>query len=164
MDLCRKKKEGKIDMQWQIKNFDALSTDELYEILKLRVDVFVVEQHCPYPEIDGKDRHDNVMHLIGRDSNGCVVTYLRVLPKGVSFEQASMGRVVVAFDQREKGLCRKMVRIALDWIDETWAGEPVKIGAQVYLKSFYEAFGFAPVSNSYLEDGIPHIDMVRPGR
>ena len=149
-------------MQWQIKKFNALSIDELYEVLKLRVDVFVVEQHCPYPEIDGKDRHEQTMHLIGRDAGSHVAAYLRILPKGVGFDQVSLGRVVVAFDHREKGVCREMVRIALDWIDENWLDEPVKIGAQVYLKSFYEEFGFVPVSNSYLEDGIPHIDMVRP--
>lgn len=149
-------------MQWQIKKFEDLTTAEVYEILKLRVDVFVVEQNCPYPEVDGKDIHAQTLHLLGKDDTDTVAAYLRILPKGVSFDRISIGRVVVAVDHRDKGLSRQMIRMALDKIKTVWPGEEIKIGAQVYLKSFYESFGFIPVSNSYLEDGIPHIDMLRP--
>ena len=148
-------------MQWQIKKFDELTTTELYESLKLRVDVFVVEQNCPYPEVDGKDIHGQTLHLLGKDDADTVAAYLRILPKGLSFDKISIGRVVVAVEYRDEGLSRRMIRMALDKIETVWPGEAIKIGAQVYLKHFYESFGFTPVSNSYLEDGIPHIDMLR---
>ncbi len=148
-------------MKWQVKKFDQLDTGELYELLKLRVDVFVVEQNCPYPEIDEKDRHEETRHLLGKDQKDRIVAYLRILPKGLSFEQISIGRVVVAPDYRDKGISHEMIKTALGTIETVWPGELIKIGAQVYLKNFYEIYGFIPVSNSYLEDGIPHIDMVR---
>ena len=148
-------------MKWQIKLFRELDTKELYQLLKLRVDVFVVEQNCPYHEIDNKDIHEETRHLLGTDDRGHIMAYLRMLPPGLSFEQASIGRVVVAMDARDKGVSREMVGIALEHMDRVWPGICIKIGAQVYLKVFYESYGFVPVSNSYLEDGIPHIDMVR---
>jgi ElaA protein len=148
-------------MQWQIKTFQELTAAEVYAILKLRVDVFVVEQNCPYPEVDGKDTHEQTLHLMGRTDDRQVSAYLRILPPGLSFDQVSIGRVVVAVHERDKGVSRQMVQQALDRIETVWPGQQIKISAQVYLKSFYESFGFAPVSNSYLEDGIPHIDMLR---
>lgn len=148
-------------MQWQIKLFQDLEPAELYEILKLRVDVFVVEQNCPYPELDNKDRHKDTRHLMGKDNSGVVAAYLRILPPGLSFEQTSIGRVVVAPDERDKGLSHHMLHMAIKRITSVWPDQGIKIGAQVYLKDFYESHGFIPVSNSYLEDGIPHIDMVR---
>lgn len=148
-------------MKWQIKRFKELDTTELYQLLKLRVDVFVVEQNCPYHEIDNKDIHDQTRHLLGKDDDGNIVSYLRMLPPGLSYEQAGFGRVVVAMNERDKGVSREMIAIALEEMDSIWPGIDIKIGAQVYLKAFYESFGFVPVSNSYLEDGIPHIDMIR---
>ena len=148
-------------MKWHVKKFDQLDIHELYELLKLRVDVFVVEQNCPYPDIDGKDRHKETRHLLGKDQEGRIVAYLRILPKGLSFEQVSIGRVVVAPDHRANGISHGMIKTALGIMETVWPGEQIKIGAQVYLKDFYETYGFKPVSNSYLEDGIPHIDMVR---
>ena len=150
-------------MEWRIKLFDQLDTKELYDLIKLRVDVFVVEQNCPYPEIDGKDIHPETRHLLGKDASGQVIAYLRMLPPGLSYKEASFGRVVVAVEKRDRGLSRQMVEMAVDEMVEMWPGEDIKIGAQVYLKDFYESFGFIPVTNSYLEDGIPHIDMVRKG-
>ena len=150
-----------IEMEWKIKSFNQLDRDELYELLKLRVDVFVVEQNCPYPEIDGKDRHPETLHLIGLNQNGELLAYLRILPPGLSFKQVSIGRVVVGKKSRGKGISDTMVQKALDHIKSTWPNESIQIGAQVYLKAFYESHGFEGASESYLEDGIPHIDMIR---
>ena len=150
-------------MKWQIKLFTQLDTYELYQLIKLRMDVFVVEQNCPYQEIDGKDIDPGTRHLLGKDASGQIIAYLRMLPPGLNFKEASFGRVVVAVEKREKGLSRQMVKMAIDTMVSTWPGAAIKIGAQVYLKDFYESFGFVPITNSYLEDGIPHIDMVRKG-
>lgn len=150
-----------IQIKWEIKSFKGLSTDELYELLKLRTDVFVVEQNCPYTEIDGKDRHPETLHLIGKNKDEKIVAYSRILPPGLSFKQVSMGRVVVEKNSRGQGISDAMLKIALDQINRTWPNENVQISAQVYLKEFYESHGFKAVSKSYLEDGIPHIDMVR---
>ena len=149
------------EIQWEIKLFDRLGLDELYELLKLRVDVFVVEQNCSYPEIDGKDRHPQTLHLTGKDKNGKSLAYLRILPPGLSFREVSIGRVVVAKKNRGQGICDMMLKKALDQIGHTWPNKDIRIGAQVYLKDFYSSQGFEPASESYLEDGIPHIDMIR---
>ncbi len=150
-----------IQIDWKIKLFNQLDTDELYELLKLRVDVFVVEQNCPYPEIDGKDRHPETLHLSGKSKDGKLLAYLRILPPGLSFKEVSMGRVVVAKESRGQGISDTLLKIALDQIHQTWPSKNIRIGAQVYLKKFYESHGFEAISKSYLEDGIPHIDMIR---
>ncbi|MCK5165252.1 MAG: GNAT family N-acetyltransferase, partial [Desulfobacula sp.] len=123
-----------IEIQWKITSFDRLDPDELYELLKLRVDVFVVEQNCPYPEIDGKDRHLETLHLIGRNKDKELMAYLRILPPGLSFKQVSIGRVVVAKESRGQGISDVMLKKALDQINRTWPNENIHIGAQVYLK------------------------------
>ena len=150
-----------IQVDWKIKSFSRLDTDELYELLKLRVDVFVVEQNCPYPEMDDKDRHPETLHLAGRRKDGELMAYLRILPPGLSFKEVSIGRVVVAKESRRQGISGIMLKKALGQINSTWPNENIRIGAQVYLKKFYESHGFEAVSESYLEDGIPHIDMIR---
>jgi ElaA protein len=149
-------------VEWQLKKFKQLDVDELFELLKLRVDVFVVEQTCPYHEIDEIDRHPDTLHLMGRKKeDGKLVAYLRILPPGLNFIQTSLGRVVVAKENRGEGISNTMVKKALKIIEHTWPGNNIKIGAQVYLKQFYASHGFKPVSKEYLEDGIPHIDMLR---
>ena len=153
-----------IQIEWEVKLFKALDTYELYEILKLRVDVFVVEQTCPYPEADGKDTHPETLHLVGRNQDNKIVAYSRILPPGLSFNQVSLGRVVVEKNSRGKGISYAMLEKALDQIRLTWPGGNIRIGAQVYLKAFYQSHGFEPVSETYLEDGIPHIDMVKKNR
>ena len=150
-----------IQIDWDIKSFKGLGTDELYGLLKLRVDVFVVEQNCPYPEIDDKDRHPETLHLFGKNKDGEILAYLRILPPGLLFKQVCIGRVVVKKNSRGQGISNVMVKKALEQINRTWPRENIQIGAQVYLKDFYESFGFEAVSKSYLEDGIPHIDMIR---
>ncbi len=147
-------------MNWEIKTFDRLCINELYDLLKLRVDVFVVEQNCIYPELDEKDRHPDALHLTGRNENRELAAYLRILPPGSSYTEPSLGRVVVSKTSRGKGLCRTMIKKAVDHICRTWPGVSIKISAQLYLEEFYQSLGFEKVSEPYLEDGILHLEMV----
>ncbi len=144
-------------MQWEIKAFEQLSLQELYSALTLRTDVFVVEQACPYPELDGKDPCCH--HLLGMDGEE-LVAYLRILPAGQSYEEASIGRVVIKSSHRGKGLGRPMMERAIQYITTEWNEKKIKIGAQAHLEKFYKSLGFEPVSEVYLEDDIPHLDML----
>lgn len=144
-------------MQWEIKAFDQLSLQELYTMLTLRTNVFVVEQACPYPEVDGKD--PNCLHLLGT-INGELVAYLRILPAGLIYDEVSIGRVVIKPSHRGKGLGRLMMEQAIHCITNEWKESQIKIGAQAYLEKFYQSLGFEPVSEVYLEDDIPHLDML----
>ena len=150
-------------IEWEIKTFDRLCIDELYALLKLRVDVFVVEQNCVYPELDEKDRHPDTLHLFGRNESRELVAYLRILPPGLSFSRPGIGRVVVSKKNRGQGFCRIMVQRAVDQAGRSWPGMGIKISAQVYLEAFYQSYGFEKVSEPYLEDGIPHLEMVIEG-
>ncbi|MGT2712362.1 GNAT family N-acetyltransferase [Streptococcus oriscaviae] len=144
-------------MDWQLKAFDELTLKELYAILALRTDVFVVEQECPYPEVDGKDVQS--YHLFAQE-NGEIVAYLRILPPGLSYDEASIGRVVIRASHRGQGLGRPMMQQAIDYIVRVLKEDRIKIGAQAYLEAFYASLGFEQVSEVYLEDGIPHMDML----
>lgn len=144
-------------MQWEIKAFDQLSLQELYTILTLRTNVFVVEQACPYPDLDGKD--PNCLHLLGT-INGELVAYLRILPAGLRYDEVSIGRVVIKPSHRGKGLGRLMMEQAIHCITNEWKESQIKIGAQAYLEKFYQSLGFEPVSEVYLEDDILHLDML----
>ena len=144
-------------MQWEIKAFDQLSLQELYTILTLRTNVFVVEQACPYPEVDGKD--PNCLHLLGT-INGELVAYLRILPAALRYDEVSIGRVVIKPSHRGKGLGRLMMEQAIHCITNEWKESQIKIGAQAYLEKFYQSLGFEPVSEVYLEDDIQHLDML----
>jgi ElaA protein len=144
---------------WQVTRFDALDANQLYELLKLRVDVFVVEQACAYPELDGKDVLADTLHLTGRAQDGSLAAYARILAPGVRFSNAGFGRVVVAPAYRKTGLGHVLVKKILAVIARTWPNTDVTISAQTYLDSFYKSHGFVPVSDPYLEDGIAHIDM-----
>lgn len=141
-------------MESVIKKFDELSVNELYDILKLRVDVFVVEQNCPYPEIDDKDQ--NAYHVWLKDGEG-ITAYLRVIDKGVSFEDAYIGRVISA--RRRKGYGTALLKEGIRIAKEKFGADKITIEAQVYARKFYENVGFHKVSEEFLEDGIPHIIM-----
>lgn len=143
-------------METIIKRFDELTVDELYDILKLRVDVFVVEQNCPYPEIDGKDRSG--FHVILREE-GKIVAYLRALEPGVSFEEASLGRVITAPEKRRTGIGSILLQEGIRVVRENMDAPGIRIEAQVYARKFYELQGFVQTSEEFLEDGIPHIEM-----
>lgn len=139
--------------------FDALTLRQLYDIMALRQEVFVVEQNCPYLDADGKDIPS--WHLLGIDGDGLLVAYARLLPPGVSYEgYASIGRVVTSPARRGQSLGKQLVAEALAACRQLFADTPVQIGAQYYLLTFYQNFGFTVIGDTYLEDGIPHIHMV----
>ncbi len=141
---------------FKIKRFRELTVDELYKILALRAEVFVVEQNCVYNDIDGKDLRSTHMWIQER---GKIVAYIRLLDKGVSYDEASIGRVVVAKEERGRGLAKKIMREGIKFLTERSAEKKITIGAQEYLKSFYQSLGFVEISDVYDEDGIPHLDM-----
>ncbi|QYJ89576.1 GNAT family N-acetyltransferase [Shewanella halotolerans] len=147
-------------MRWESVAFAELSLERLYELLKLRVDVFVVEQACAYPELDGKDTLAETRHLLGLDEQGRIVAYARILAPGVSYPQASIGRVIVAPSARGAGVAKPLMQEAIAIAKQAWPEQGIQIGAQEYLKGFYQGVGFRTVSEVYLEDGIPHLDML----
>ncbi|GMM66837.1 GNAT family N-acetyltransferase [Alteromonas sp. MTD1] len=147
-------------ISWQAKQFKELTTNELFELLKLRVDVFVVEQNCAYPELDEKDRHAESRHLMGFKGD-TLVACARLLAPGVSYPSASIGRVATKEDHRGSGMGKLLMAEAISHCESIWPTHAIEIGAQEYLKRFYEGFGFVSKSQMYLEDGIPHIDMKR---
>lgn len=142
-------------MQLYVKRFQELTTDELYAILKLRVDVFVVEQRCPYPELDDLDRA--ALHVWLEDEAG-IEAYVRVLDKGVKSLNAALGRVIAV--RRRVGLGTKIVQAGIDAAREVFGADAVYIEAQTYARSLYEKLGFRQSSEEFLEDGIPHIKML----
>jgi ElaA protein len=145
-------------MEKTIKKFDELTVNELYDILKLRTDVFVVEQSCPYSELDNKDKES--IHIFYRDL-GEIAAYLRIIPKFLSYDTVSMGRICVKKEFRSKKLGREIVKDAIEYIEKNMKEYIITIGAQEYLKDFYASFDFKPVSEVYDEDGIKHLDMQR---
>lgn len=146
----------KID--WSLKKFHELSPLELYEILKLRSEVFVVEQNCVFLDMD--DRDQMAHHLQGR-INGQLATGVRILPPGLAYEEPSIGRVVSSPLFRRKGVGIELMKKAIEETINLYGKVSIKIGAQLYLKKFYESFGFVQCSETYLEDDIPHIKMIR---
>ena len=146
---------------WQWLPFDALSREQLYEVLRLRSEVFVVEQNCVFQDMDGLD--DQAMHLLGVRASE-LIAYVRCFPAGVTFDEASIGRVVTRQSARGGGLGHVLMAEAIRSLQQQWGAQPIRIGAQAHLKSFYERHGFADVGKPYVEDGIAHIEMVRqPG-
>ena len=147
-------------MKWRVEHYNELESDKLYDILKERVDVFVVEQECPYPEIDGKDKES--FHLWA-EKDGEIIAYTRIIPKGISYEEASIGRVLVRLDHRGKGLGRELMNKSIKYMKENMGESKIRISAQQRLKDFYISLGFDQVSEMYLEDDIPHIEMYYNG-
>ena len=148
-------------MHWLCLKFSELSTMQLYQLLKLRVDVFVVEQNCPYPELDDKDHHPDVYHLLGYDyESDQLAACARLIPPGISFPQVSIGRIATAKAKRQEGLGKQLLNKAIQQCEQHWSKQDIQIGAQVYLINFYQSFGFKRNSEDYLEDGIPHLDML----
>ncbi|NVD05572.1 GNAT family N-acetyltransferase [Vibrio sp. JPW-9-11-11] len=145
-------------IEWQLVPFSQLTTTQLYQLLKLRVDVFVVEQNCPYPELDDKDHQQEVYHLLGY-KHELLVACARLLPKGVSYPCVSIGRVATAITERGDGLGHQLLKQALESCQLLWPNDSIEIGAQQHLQSFYQQHGFVQTSEMYLEDDIPHIDM-----
>lgn len=158
-----------VTIEYQAKRFNELSTAELYQALKLRVDVFVVEQTCYYPELDNRDIDGEVIHLLAFDTNGKrnalglqpLAAYLRILPPGLCYPgMVAIGRVATDMAYRGKGLGHPLMSEALRLCKQYWPDFSVKISAQEHLEAFYNKHGFTRVSNMYLEDGIPHVEML----
>ena len=152
---------------WHCKTWSELDRDTLYAMLRLRAEVFVVEQNCAYQDLDGKDKVG--LHLWAERAaepareGGQVYALTRLLPVGSSYpNEVSIGRVVTSENARGTGLGRELMKRSLLALDEHWEGEPIRLSAQCYLERFYSDFGFKPEGESYLEDGIPHIAMIRP--
>lgn len=156
--LCLRGKKNSEMLKWKIKPFEALNVNELYDVLKLRSEIFVVEQNCVYLDLDGKDK--KALHLIG-EYEGKIVAYSRLFDAGISFDNASIGRVVVDANYRDKKWGHELMHEAIAGIKANFGKEAITIGAQLYLKKFYESHGFVQTSEMYLEDDIPHIEMIR---
>lgn len=146
-----------LNMKWLLKKFNELQNDELYAILQLRSVVFVVEQNCAYLDLDDKDQ--DAWHLMGWEADS-LVAYTRLLPPGLAFEEASIGRVVTSPSVRRSGYGRTLMKRSIEECLLLFGKGPIKIGAQRYLENFYQSFGFEVGGSPYLEDGIPHIHMI----
>jgi ElaA protein len=140
------------------KPFESLTPRELYAILKLRSEIFVVEQKCIFLDMDDKDQE--CQHLM-LHHNRELMAYARIVPAGVTFEQPSIGRVVSSYASRGKGFGRQLMKLSIENCIRLYGNKPIKIGAQLYLKSFYESFGFVSQDDIYDEDGIDHVHMIR---
>jgi ElaA protein len=145
-------------MDWQWLRFDDLGLQGLYDALQLRAKVFILEQG-PYLDLDGLDQAS--WHLLGRDTQGMLHAYLRVVDPGLKFDEPSIGRVVTSAERRGSGLGRRLMELGIARCTAAWPGRGIRISAQSHLDRFYGSLGFERVGAEYLEDGIPHIEMVR---
>ncbi|MBK8608201.1 MAG: GNAT family N-acetyltransferase [Chitinophagaceae bacterium] len=146
-------------INWAFKKFEELTSSELYAIMQLRNEVFVVEQNCVYQDADNKDLLS--YHLMGWNQQK-LVAYTRILAPGIAFEEASIGRVVTSPSVRRTGIGFELMNRSISKTTELFGNFPIRIGAQLYLQKFYISLGFEKDSDTYLEDNIPHIEMVRP--
>ena len=143
---------------WKIKSFDELTTQELYEILKVRQEVFIVEQTCYYLDVDGYD--EKALHLFA-EKDGQILAYCRIFGQGIKYAETSIGRVLTHPNARNLSLGKILLSIALQTIEKKFNTSACRISAQDYLLRFYEGFGFKDTGKKYLEDDIPHTEMVR---
>ncbi len=141
---------------WTIKPFSALTLWELHDLLRLRTDVFVVEQNCPYAELDGRD--ENAWHVLGEDAGGALVAYARILPPE-NDGLPHVGRVVVNAAHRRRGLAHQLMRQCLAFLELHYGRVDSALAAQTHLEGFYAAHGYARIGANYMLDGIPHVDM-----
>ncbi|WP_419174132.1 GNAT family N-acetyltransferase [Desulfosediminicola sp.] len=145
------------------RSFDELTTTQLYSLLKLRQEVFVVEQDCAYLDADGLDQHS--MHLLVYDENQKeLIGYLRLIEPEIKYAEPAIGRLVTAEKIRGTGIARQMMRKAIDQAQDTFPGRVIRISAQLYLEKFYTSLGFTLASDPYDEDGIPHVEMHHGGK
>jgi len=148
----------KEEIKWELKKFKELAVEELYDILRLRSEVFVVEQNCVFLDMDNRD-HESY-HLQGR-AEGNLIAYVRILPPGLAYDNPSIGRVVTSPSYRGRGAGIELMKTAIEKTYQLFGTHDIMIGAQLYLKQFYENLGFSKCSEIYLEDDIQHIKMVR---
>ncbi|WP_200831881.1 GNAT family N-acetyltransferase [Aquimarina sp. AU474] len=147
-----------MSIRFEVKRFDELSTVELYKILRLRAEVFIVEQQCVYQDIDNKDQ--NSLHVIGYKEKK-IIAYTRIFDAGDYFENASIGRVVISKKERQFGYGHDLIKESIMAVEKNYKTNIIKISAQTYLKKFYESHGFLQVGEEYLEDDIPHVGMLK---
>ncbi len=145
-------------MQWILKQFDNLTPEELYKILQLRNEVFIVEQNCPYQDCDNKDIY--AWHLMGMQEEK-LQAYSRLLAPGISYSESSIGRIVSSPSVRKTGIGKKLMHESISQVRNLFHTDNIRIGAQLYLQKFYESFGFVRDGDIYLEDNIPHILMLK---
>ena len=150
-------RHSKMDIVWVFKSFGELTLEELYAILQLRNEVFVVEQNCAYQDADSKDKY--CFHLMGW-AGDLLAAYTRIIPKGISYTEASIGRVVTSPVYRNNGIGRALMNESIQKTLQQFDCNDIRIGAQLYLKKFYASLGFVQCSEPYLEDNIPHIEML----
>lgn len=146
---------------WKVKTFDELQIDELYKILQARIEVFVLEQNCVYPDLDGLDQ--KAIHLWAEEDSK-ILAYCRIFDRGIKYEECSLGRVLTTRLGRGRKLGKQLLRFATSIIEIRYNSEEVRISAQDYLLKFYSEFGFVASAKKYLEDGIPHTQMFRKGK
>jgi ElaA protein len=146
------------DIYWTCDRFEQLSSYQLYSILQLRTEVFVMEQNCAYQDMDGHDQ--SAYHIQGTQDKD-LICYGRLLAPGVKYAEPAIGRVICVADKRRDGLGSALMKKAISYSEELWPGQAIRISAQHHLERFYEQFGFISVSELYPEDGIPHIEMLR---
>ncbi len=149
-------------MHWRCVPFDELGVRQLYELLALRSEVFVVEQNCVFLDIDGVD--PQTWHLLGCGDDGRLLAYARLIPPGLKAADAVIGRVVTAPSARRGGAGRALMAEALAQCERLWPAHPITLHAQAHLAPFYGSFGFTPVGEQYMEDGIPHQEMRKETR
>jgi ElaA protein len=147
-----------VNLVWKCKSFGELNSHELYTIIRLRNEVFVVEQNCVFQDADNKDQKS--FHQRGWAGND-LAAYARLVPKGVSYPYISIGRVITSPAYRKVGAGKALMQQAINYCDQLFGKQTIKIGAQLYLKKFYESFGFVQTGEVYDEDGIPHIHMLK---
>ena len=143
--------------QWICKSFDQLSVNELYAILRLRIEVFIVEQNCVFQDADDKDQKS--YHFMGWTGDD-LVAYTRLVPKDISYDKPSIGRVVTSPKYRRSGIGKELMTKSIESAYKLWGKQPIQIGAQIYLQKFYESLGFIVSGPIYLEDGIEHVEML----
>jgi ElaA protein len=143
---------------WQVKYYPELTTNEFHDIIALRLKAFVVEQNCAYLELDGKDKKS--YHVICRDGFGDVVATARILPPGLSYDEVAIGRVVIDESIRGKGIGHELMEQSMQYAEEEFGKVPIRISAQKHLETYYNKHQFFNTGKEYLEDNIPHVEML----
>ena len=142
----------------QVKSFQELSLEEFHDIIALRIQIFIIEQNCPYQEVDGKDKLAH--HLFFKNEMDEIIAVTRILPQGISYEEVAIGRVVVHEEYRGTGLGNQLMADSMNFVRDKYGDVPVRLSAQKHLENYYGNHGFKSTGKEYLEDGIPHVEML----
>ena len=142
----------------QVKSFQELSLEEFHDIIALRIQIFIIEQNCPYQEVDGKDKLAH--HLFFKNEMDEIIAVTRILPQGISYEEVAIGRVAVHEDYRGTGLGNQLMSDSMNFVRDKYGDVPVRLSAQKHLENYYGNHGFKSTGKEYLEDGIPHVEML----